>query len=1353
MKKEKLLLLSLFIVCSNFAYSKDIASTAFIETNYLKLKDKDNKSERTNLRESHWVNIWRNKKEIFDTKYHNQTSSLKVNANSIGLLATGKNVVIENSNEMLVNNGGIGMTVINDAYMENTTNGTINLNGNNEVGMLATKGTTGINKGNITLSGGNNYTQAGMAAENGGHVINKGNINLNSDASYGMYAHKGGTIVNDNKITVNSNSWGIAMETTGDNSSSTNNGTIEISNSKSESSTGMVSAQGSISTNKGTIIIKNSNKSRGMNIGDGNSLSKGPTKIINEGSIALDENTQDSFAMRVVAEEGLTMHNGQAINSGIINLSGTNNKGMYASGANTNITNEKDIVLNDNSTNSFGMVAFNGAKALNNGTIDIKAGTGKLNIGMQIVGEGTIGENKNRINVSGNDASGLVAAQGGTATNNGEISIIKGNNSRGMWIGDGGNVATTITNKKNITIDGTSKGSIAMSVHNIEGIMHNGLGKNEGKISVDGTLNRGMHAYGDNASIQNNGDIILSDSTNSSFGMTVFNKAVGVNNNLINLGNGIATGNMGIQVVGDNTVAINSETGTIKVNNTSQVGMNSAQGGTAINRGTIDVAPINVSSGNNASYAITVGKNSSGANEGIINISGKATGMISENQEASNVTLINATTGTINVNTDSGVAMSVISNSKIENNGKITIKGNQNNVIYGTEIGNKIANNGTIEVNGSSNYGIRFGKNSNVTNSGIINMTGDNNNGIYTAASGSTITTDKNSSIIMTGHSNFGIVATSEDGAVKKHTINNNGNIDLIGNDNNGILAANAMVNNSGNIILDGDSNVGISVSASEVHNSGNITINGNSNTGIYATKSSKIYNTGTIDITGDNNTGIAIEANSSLLNKGKIIINNSNSNANSSTTNKDDRGNVAITNYGSIINEGSMVATGDFNTHAMGHGKFIMEKNSTLEANKIKGDIHLSSGITTGSLNNEYATYKMFNTKEMAGNLISNSYLFDAKLSNNENNYYDAVLTRKNFKDIVGNNSLGNYLENNYVDNNNQNKVTFYDKFKLASNQQQLDFLVSDTFGVKTFPTIEKQTFEVIRLNEDILQSNISKASLKQDFGYIVGGAYNRIDSDSSSTTDGSMATLKNVWLGGEKKINNSLKYGLVFSIGDYDADFSNDSDRKDRMFQGTLFFNYDKNDINARTFLTVGGTKTKLERDLKSYSEKLKSSFDSRYIVWTNEVSKKINTPYNSYFIPKVGFKLYRISQDKLKENGQFGVALNKVDTVIMEPSVGFTLGKNIPLKNDYTFIPEIEMNYIHRAGDLKNNLTGKIESISNEQFELEGYKFKRNTGNMKVKLGLNKNDWTVFGSYRVMFERKVDSIGTVGINYKFN
>lgn len=1351
MKKEKLLLLSLFIVCSNFAYSQNIEGTAFIETNYLKLKDKNNNSEKTNIKESHWVNIWRNKKEIFDTKYHNQTSSLKVNANSVGLLATGKNVVIENSNEMLVNNGGIGMTVINNAYMENTVNGTINLNGNNEVGMLASKGTTGVNQGNIILNGGNNYTQAGMAAENGGHVVNKGNITINSESSYGMNAHEGGTIVNDNNINVSSNSWGIAMETTGDNSSSTNNGTIEIANSKI--STGMVSAQGSISTNKGVISIKNSNESRGMNIGDGNSLSKGPTKIINEGSIALDKNTQNSFAMRVVAEEGLTMYNGQGINRGSINLNGANNMGMYAFGANTNITNEKDVILESNSTNSFGMVAFNGGKALNNGTIDIKAGTGKLNIGMQIVGKGTIGENNNIIKVSGNDASGLVAAQGGSANNNGEISIINGNNSRGMWIGDGGNVATTITNKKNITIDGSSKGSIAMSVHNVEGIMHNGLGKNEGKISVDGTLNRGMHAYGDNVSIQNNGDIILSDSTNSSFGMTVFNKAVGVNNKLIDLGNGIATGNMGIQVVGDNTVAINSETGTIKVNNTSQVGMNSAQGGTAINRGTIDVAPINVSSGNNASYAITVGKNSSGVNEGIINISGKATGMISENQEALNIKLINSKTGIINVNTDLGVAMSVISNSTMTNEGKITMNGSQNNAMYGTEIGNTITNNGVITTVGDSSFGIRFGNNSTVNNNGVIKMTGNKNNAIYIAGSGGVITTGNNSNIEMTGDSNFGIVATGELVKSEKHTINNGGVIKFKGNNNNGILAANAMVNNSGNIILDGDSNVGISVSASEVHNSGNITINGKSNTGIYASNNSKIYNTGTIDITGDNNTGIAIEANSSLLNKSNIILNGNASEITSGNTTSDGRGNVAIRNYGSIINEGSMIATGDFDTHAMGDGKFIMEKNSTLEADKIKGDIQLSSGITTGSLNNEYATYKMFNTKEMAGNLISNSYLFDVKLSNNENNYYDAVLTRKNFKDIVGNNSLANYLENNYVDSNNQNKVTFYDKFKLASNQQQLDFLVNDTFGVKTFPTIEKQTFEVIRLNEDILQSNISKASLKQDFGYIVGGAYNRIDSDSSSTTDGSMATLKNVWLGGEKKINNSLKYGLVFSIGDYDADFSNDSDRKDRMFQGTLFFSYDKNDVNARTFLTVGGTKTKLERDLKSYSEKLKSSFDSRYIVWTNEVSKKINTLYNTYLIPKLGFKLYRLSQDKLKENGQFGVALNKVDTVIMEPSVGFTLGKNIPLKNDYTFIPEIEMNYIHRAGDLKNNLTGKIESISNEQFELEGYKFKRNTGNMKVKLGLNKNDWTVFGSYRVMFERKVDSIGTVGINYKFN
>ncbi|WP_101474303.1 autotransporter outer membrane beta-barrel domain-containing protein [Fusobacterium sp.] len=1054
------------------------------------------------------------------------------------------------------------------------------------------------------------------------------------------------------------------------------------------------------------------------------------TSILNEANMELTSNSV-----------GLSGIQGAKIENGIngrLTLSGENQVGMLATSTISSINNGQINLSNAGNYKEAGMVSLNGAKSQNNGKITITGETsygmlansnngnssfsqteivnnknGTINIknssngyGMEAQEDNTFAINNGKITIENSLGSrGMVAAKGATAINEGSIILNNTDGSFAMNIGDGDSVnnnTTTIINKGDIIFDKDNKLSVGMRVVAENGYtMDSGLAINEENIEISGSDNIGMLGTGNNISLSNNNNITLKGDynpidtgvvANHNIGIHATNGAigkneehgiitidegsqssfamVGINGSVRNEGKIILNSNeqarnVGMQIVG----GVAENTGKILLNGNYQTGMTSANyndiAGVAINKGSIIIEK-----GTTDALAMIGDSNSQIINNGYIVLNGSGVGMSNHLSTQTYVSIVN----------------------------NKEIKLFENSIgINGTNKTN-IRNEGNISITGDNNVGIKADQNSVVLNFGTITIDGKQNKGIY-ATGKSEVTTLKGSSI------------------------------NIIGNNNNGILLEDSKLTNEGNINITGDNNVGIK-----------------------ADQNSVVFNTGTITIDGKQNKGISILNGSKLENTGKIIIDKKEvDKVNTTDSNK---------NYGiykdknsQIVNKGTFSVLGDFNSNDMGEGQFIMEKNSTLEANKIKGDIHLASGITTGSLDNEYSTYKMFNTKEMEGNLISNSYLFDAKLSNNHNNYFDVILTRKNFKNIVRNNSIGNYLENNYVNTNNTNKITFYDKFKLASNQEQIDLLVNDTFGVKTFPTIEKQTFDVVRLNEDILQSNISKDSLKQDFGYIVGGAYNRIDSDTSSTTDGSMATLKNVWLGGEKKINNSLKYGLVFSIGDYDADFSNDSSRKDRMFQGTVFLNYDKNDINARTFLTIGGTKTRLERDLKSYSERLKSSFDSRYIVWTNEVSKKINTPYNSYLIPKIGFKLYKLSQDKIKEDGQFGIDLDKVDKVIMEPSVGFTLGKNISLKNDYTLIPEIEMNYIYRAGDLKDNLTGKIESISNDQFELEGYKFKRNTGNMKIKLGLNKNDWTLFGSYRVMFEKKIDSIGTVGINYKFN
>ena len=1123
MNKKKILLASLLLSFYSVGYSEELKGTFFLETNYLKLKNNNknsnNKIFKPDIEEEvpppnqefpskpeKWVNIWRNKNEIINTKYYEENNIINVDNSSVGLLATGENVKIVNNGNINLNKDGIGMSVINSAMMENGLSGKIELKGNNEVGMLSTSLTTGVNKGAIHLSGGNNYTQSGMAAKDGGISINDGTILINSDSSYGMLANSNTTtkmsnqqtlIRNNNKILIDNSFAGIGMESREDLSVGVNTGDISIKGSTS--SRGMVSAKGAKSINEGNISIINSKQSFGMNIGDGDSVTNQQTSIINNKTIAIDSTSLNSVGMRVFKETGYNMDKGLGENFGNLNVAGKDNIGMLASGINTEVINNKNILLSE-----------------------------EHNIGIQS-------------NLSGS----------------------------------------------------------------------NGI---------------------------NNGNITIKENTNSSFGMVTFTGGSITNNGIITINSGSSNINVGMQTV--DGIALNNNE--INLNNKNQIGMNAVGTGVADNKGII-----NIGNSDGSSFGMTVKQGATIINSNKINLSGTGTAMSNELLADTNVTLINK--------------------------GDILLKTNYSS-------------------------GMVVAQNSNITNEGIIDVIGEGNTAIN-AKSGSIVKTTKESSITLTG------------------------------NNNTGILLSNA-----------------------ELINNGNIIISGNGNTGIRATNNSNVTNAGIINISsGNSNIGINIEKGSTLANTGTILIKGEDVTSKPGAGRQDK--NIGIRNMGTLINSGKIVTSKEFNSNNLGSGSLIMKKNSTLEAKKISGDIKLSSDITTGSLKDEYSTYKMFKTDDMKANLISDSLLFNIKLNNN-NQYYDASLVRKNFNEIIDDSNLANYLEKNYIADGNLNKILLYDKFKMVSSNQQMNSLLDDTFGRKIFPTLQKQTFEMMRLNNEILKSNISKEAIKEEFKYIVGGAYNKIDSDSSKNVEGYISSLKNIWIGGEKRVTDTIKTGLILSIGDYNSNFTKNSHREDRILQGTFFTNYDNKNLNIRMFATFGGTKTDLDRESKSYHKKLDSNFDSRYFVLSNEISKTFNFRDNSYIIPRVNLNLYRLKQDEIREtNGQYAAEIGKIKSIIVEPGVGITLGKNILLNTGYNLKPELEFNYFYKTGDLKNNLEGKIKSISDDRFTLNGYQFERNSGDGKLKISLEKENWNIYASYKLLFEDKVSSITTFGINYKFN
>jgi hypothetical protein len=131
---------------------------------------------------------------------NDQTGTINVDGKySFGMYSNGKDTKITNNGTInLTGNDQVGMYVDNGSTAINETNGHINLNGSNGVGMYADgHGSQIINNGTITLRGkgtniddssNNGYTGSdteygkddhgniAMKATNGGRIINKGHI-------------------------------------------------------------------------------------------------------------------------------------------------------------------------------------------------------------------------------------------------------------------------------------------------------------------------------------------------------------------------------------------------------------------------------------------------------------------------------------------------------------------------------------------------------------------------------------------------------------------------------------------------------------------------------------------------------------------------------------------------------------------------------------------------------------------------------------------------------------------------------------------------------------------------------------------------------------------------------------------------------------------------------------------------------------------------------------------------------------------------------------------------------------------------------------------------------------------------
>ena len=727
-----------------------------------------------------------------------------------------------------------------DGEITNVAGGTINLYGNNSVGMQTTSGKAenfgtiniGVDNGTGAIVGGSGST--GMIAGDGATAINSGHINMNGNNAVGMTAN-GGTVINDKSGTITLNGSGSAINssisaTSPAETSNTinNNGVITITGNGNGiwadtatitnaagarievggSGYGIRASKGSI-TNSGTITVSGSN---------GTGMSGGGT-LVNDKTITASGS--GSKGMEVTT-------GGTGTNNKDITASGSNSSGIYVNGGTAD--NIGTIISSGNG--SSGIYAANGEaynqttiSVAGEGSIGMTAGSGTVTNGKTVQvpvldedGEPVLGDDDQpkyeekdlpgTINVVGSNAAGMKLAGSGKVINNKGATInVSGAGSTGIWAAGSGSAVNNGT--INVSAADTAASGMRAST---------GTATNNAAITVTGNGAQGMYADGGNVVNAASGTIDLK--AENTVGIYVANGS-GSNLGTINLG---GTGAIGLQA--DGGTATNS--GSLKVSGTDTVGLY-ANGGTVVNSGTIEF-----SSGD----AAVLVDDGIGRNDKTITVtSSNLEAMRADGGEA-----VNASGGTITLNSSA----------------------NNSTAMYATR--GKITNNGTIALNGNSGIGMMTEAEGTANNTGTINVSGADSVGIL--ADGGTAT-NSSGTINVTGSSSFGMKAT-EGEAINNATINANNNI--------GMFADGGIVTNgsSGKINAgSGASYLMLAENGGTANNKGTLTFSG-SGSALQA-KGATVNNTGSITATGSGN-GMAADGTSSAganaVNSGTITVN-----------------------------------------------------------------------------------------------------------------------------------------------------------------------------------------------------------------------------------------------------------------------------------------------------------------------------------------------------------------------------------------------------------------------------------------------------------------------------------------------
>ena len=457
-----------------------------------------------------------------------------------------------------------------------------------------------------------------------------------------------------------------------------------------------------------------------------------------------------------------------------------------------------------------------------------------------------------------------------------------------------------------------------------------------------------------------------------------------------------------------------------------------------------------------------------------------------------------------------------------------------------------------------------------------------------------------------------------------------------------------------------------------------------------------------------------------------------------STTTDKFFAFNNPLTGTISILNAKDVITLNDGMGYVSEKGGVITALNKHLLGSVIGGSSLVQNGFNDTYIGNGQGNGAIVSDGNSAGlALTSGSAMFDAGYALNENNSngLDIVMTRRSFADIVKNDSLAHFLENNYKGNNNE---SFFNKLKGFGDVGSLTAGLNSLTGQDM---LSRFNFEDMTMMRELNFDMNDKLFHNKEQSFSLAGSV------SPMAFKGDTGSNARYSLFNKRQGKFSLGLGVAFTDVRSDDDH-NDNARSETMYQLVVPMGYKTHGFNLVTSPRLGYARGSYDRtgfEGKSYD----GTIEKRVFGLMNEARYPMT--FGDWSVePSAEFNVIGYQQKGSEDAKEYSLNIKSQKTYSVEGGFGLYLNKVKELAKDKTLKLNLGASVYHEFADpyqLEVGLTGMDGS-----FMLRDEERSDNRAVVRAGFDYAEEDYSIYGSFISYIDREVRTALKSGFKWKF-